>query len=159
MPVHDRDAIFSSAVDAALRSMQIRPLKTPARAPQANAHCERFIGTARRECLDWITPFNECHLRRTLKEWITHYNRQRPHAALGMGVPDAPTAAPPQPVTAWRRPIASSRAQFLRVCITSAGWIGLRREFLQRTAFPAISADGRFVAFRSATPRRRCCRE
>ena len=49
--VHDRDAIFAPAVDDALRSMSIEVLRTPPRAPQANAYCERFIGTARRECL------------------------------------------------------------------------------------------------------------
>ena len=49
--VHDRDGIFAPAVDEALRSMSLQVLKTPVRAPQATAHCERFIGTARRECL------------------------------------------------------------------------------------------------------------
>jgi hypothetical protein len=44
-------------------------------APQANAHCERVIGTARRECLDWVIPLNERHLRRVLTEWVAHYNR------------------------------------------------------------------------------------
>ena len=54
--VHDRDAIFALAVDEAIRSMSLQVLKTPVRAPQANAYCERFIGTARRECLDWMIP-------------------------------------------------------------------------------------------------------
>jgi hypothetical protein len=66
--LHDRDGIFAPAVDAALDSMALRVLKTPVRAPQANAHCERFIGTARRECLDWMIPLNERHLRRVLAE-------------------------------------------------------------------------------------------
>ena len=61
------------------------------RAPQANAHCQRFIGTARRECLDWVIPLSERHLRRVLAEWVAHYNGERPHSALGPGVPDAPT--------------------------------------------------------------------
>ena len=52
--VHDRDAVFAAAVDDALRSMHLRVLKTPARVPQANAFCERLIGTARRECLDHL---------------------------------------------------------------------------------------------------------
>ena len=79
------------AVDKAVRSMSLRVLKTPVRAPQANAHCERFIGTARRECLDWIIPLNEPHLRRVLAEWLTHYNGERPHTALGPGLPNEPT--------------------------------------------------------------------
>jgi len=89
--VHDRDGIFAPAVDEAVRSMSLRVLKTPVRAPQANAHCERFIGTARRECLDWMIPLNERHLRRVLAEWIAHYNGERPHSALGPGLPDEPT--------------------------------------------------------------------
>lgn len=88
--VHDRDAICAPAVDKALASMQVRVVKTPVRTPQANAHCERFIGTARRECLDWIIPFGERHLRQVLTEWISHYNSERPHSALGPGRPDDP---------------------------------------------------------------------
>jgi putative transposase len=86
--VHDRDRIYSSAVDGSLRAMGLRVLKTPPRAPQANAYCERVIGTARRECLDWVIPLDERHLRRVLTEWVPHYNRGRPHAALGPGLPD-----------------------------------------------------------------------
>ena len=88
--VHDRDAIFAPAVDDALRSMSLEVLRTPPRAPQANGYCERFIGTARRECLDWIIPVNERHLRHVLAEWMTHYNAERPHSALGGGQPDDP---------------------------------------------------------------------
>ena len=50
--IHDRDAIYSSAVDRALASMQLHALITPVRAPTANAFCERLIGTVHRECLD-----------------------------------------------------------------------------------------------------------
>src|SRR5678816_4548110 len=81
--VHDRDAVFAPAVDAALRSMSVQVLKTPVRAPHANAHGERLIGTARRECLDWMIPLNERHLRSILAEWMSHDNGERPHSALG----------------------------------------------------------------------------
>jgi len=86
--IHDRDGIFAPAVDKALRSMSLQVLKTPVRAPQANAHCERFIGTARRECVDWMIPHYERHRRSVLVEWISHYNGERPHSALGPGLPD-----------------------------------------------------------------------
>ena len=92
--VHDRDGIYSAAVDGALHSMGLQVLKTPVMAPQANAYCERVIGTARRECLDWVIPLDECHLRRLLTEWVAHYNRGRPHAALGPGLPDDATRTP-----------------------------------------------------------------
>jgi putative transposase len=89
--VHDRDGIFAPAVDEALGSMSLRVLKTPVRAPQANAYCERFIGTCRRECLDWMIPLSEPHLRWVLAEWMPHYNGERPHSALGPGLPAEPT--------------------------------------------------------------------
>jgi putative transposase len=47
--------------------------KTSARTPQANAFCERLIGTMRRECLDWLIPIHEGHLRAILREGVTHY--------------------------------------------------------------------------------------
>jgi putative transposase len=102
--VHDRDGIFAPAVDEALRSMSLRVLKTPVRAPQANAYCERFIGTARRECLDWLILLSERHLRSLLAEWMSHYNSERPHSALGPGLPDDPTR--PTTVTGHRLPAA-----------------------------------------------------
>ena len=86
--LHDRDRIYSSELDGALEAMGARILKTPFRAPQANAFCERLIGTVRRECLDFVIPLNERHVRRILKEWATHYNRGRPHSSLGPGIPD-----------------------------------------------------------------------
>jgi putative transposase len=94
--IHDRDAIYSSAVDRALASMHLRVLTTPVHTPQANAVCERLIGTARRECLDFMIPLNERHLRRILVEWVQHYNRGRPHASLGPGIPDRPSSVAPR---------------------------------------------------------------
>jgi transposase InsO family protein len=86
--IHDRDSVFSPAIDEMLTSTGLTVLKTPARSPQANAHCERLIGTIRRECLDWLIPLSDRHLRKILHEWVAHYNRGRPHASLGPGIPD-----------------------------------------------------------------------
>jgi transposase InsO family protein len=58
--------------------MDLQVLKTPVRAQQANSFCERLVGTIRRECLDFLIPLNERHLRRMLREWVVHYNRGRP---------------------------------------------------------------------------------
>jgi putative transposase len=58
---------------------------------KANAICERAIGTIRRECLDWQIPMSKGHLRAILNDWRSHYNRARPHMALGPGVPDPPS--------------------------------------------------------------------
>ena len=96
--VHDRDAVLGGDVDDALRSMNVRVLKTPPRVPQANAFCERLIGTARRECLDHVIAFNERHLRKILADWVCHYNRGRPHANLGPGIPDPSALTVPQAI-------------------------------------------------------------
>src|SRR5689334_2296032 len=63
--------------------------------PTANAHCERLIGSIRRECLDYLIPLNASRLRRTLREWACHYNAGRPHRSLGPGIPDQVQQAPP----------------------------------------------------------------
>ena len=57
--LHDRDSIYSTELDMALRSLGVRVLRTPYRAPQANAFCERLVGTIRRECLDFLIPLND----------------------------------------------------------------------------------------------------
>jgi putative transposase len=88
--IHDRDTIYSDGVDHTLEAMGLAVLKTPARVPQANTFCERLIGTIRREWLDFVIPMTERHLRACLREWISHYNRGRPHASLGPGIPDGP---------------------------------------------------------------------
>jgi putative transposase len=102
--VHDRDAIFAPSVDRAVTAMGLRVLKTPVRTPQANAFCERLIGTMRRECLDWVIPLHQRHLRAILAEWVCHYNRGRPHASLGPGVPEPSTALPPMVTQRHRWP-------------------------------------------------------
>jgi putative transposase len=76
--IHDRDGIYSDAVDRTLEAMELTVLKTPAGALQANAFCERVIGTIRRECLDFMIPASERHGRALLREWVRHYNRGRP---------------------------------------------------------------------------------
>jgi transposase InsO family protein len=92
--IHDRDAIFSRALDQSIRNLSLRVLKTPPRVPQANAICERVLGTLRQECLDFIIPLTDNHLRRILLEWITHYNAGRPHMALGPSIPKPRTMLP-----------------------------------------------------------------
>jgi transposase InsO family protein len=86
--IHDRDSIFSKRLDQAVTDLGVRVLRTPLRAPMANSACERFGGTLRRECLDFLIPLNERHLKTTVKEWGLHYNRGRPHSSLGPGIPE-----------------------------------------------------------------------
>ena len=102
--IHDRDSIYSPELDSALKAMGLRILKTPDRAPQANAYCERLVGSIRRECLDFLIPLNEKHLRLILKLWVDHYNRGRPHSSLGPGIPDPPLDLPQGGSLPYRTP-------------------------------------------------------
>ncbi|MDQ3831478.1 MAG: integrase core domain-containing protein [Candidatus Tectomicrobia bacterium] len=92
--IHDRDTIFSQTLDQSVHHLGLKVLETPPRSPQANALCERLIGTLRRECLDFVIPLTEAHLRRLLHEWAAHYNRGRPHMSLGPGIPQPPSSLP-----------------------------------------------------------------
>ena len=85
--LHDRDSIFANHLDESIERLGVEVLSSPPRSPQANAVCERVIGTIRRECLDWMIPASEHHLRRLLKSWVRHYNGGRPHMSLGPGSP------------------------------------------------------------------------
>jgi len=101
--IHDRDTIYSAELDQAVEAMGVKVLKTPVQAPQANAFCERLIGTMRRECLDFLIPLNERHLRGLLRKWVAHYNGGRPHSNLGPGIPEPYAGLPvlPQPTRHW----------------------------------------------------------
>ena len=88
--LHDRDRIFANHLDDSVRCLGLDILKSPVHSPNANAICERVIGTIRRECLDWMIPLSQTHLRSILKTWDEHYNKGRPHSFLGPGIPDPP---------------------------------------------------------------------
>ena len=102
--IHDRDSIFARSLDESIRNLGWTVLKSPQRSPQANAICERVIGTIRRECLDWLIPLSESHLRSILRSWVGHCNHGRPPMALGPGVPDPPSVVvpPATPLTRHR---------------------------------------------------------
>ncbi len=97
--IHDRDGIFSPRLDQSISHMGIHVLKSPPRSPKANSLCERVIGTLRRECLDYLIPVTESHLRNITTNWVTHYNRGRPHSSIGPGIPDPPSGLPVVPQT------------------------------------------------------------
>jgi transposase InsO family protein len=100
--MHDRDSIFSAQLDQHIRTLGLRVLKTPPQSPQANAICERLLGTLRRECLDFLIPLTEHHFRRLLQQWVQHYKAGRPHMSLGPGIPQ-PSLSLPVPLRAHRQ--------------------------------------------------------
>ena len=126
--IHDRDRIYSRDLNGALQTLGLTVLKTPRKAPKANAICERWIGSARRECLDFMIPISEAQIRQTLKCWVAHYNRGRPHSSLGPGIPDP--SSPKAELQAQRHSIPSD----CRVAVTSILG-GLHHEYrLERIA-------------------------
>jgi transposase InsO family protein len=92
--IHDRDTKFSRSFDEVLRSEGLRVIRTPVRAPNANAYAERVIETIRAEVLDWTLILGRRHLDRTLRTYAEHYNRGRPHRALGLASPLAAGGEP-----------------------------------------------------------------
>src|SRR5205823_6304775 len=121
--IHDRDSIFARNLDESIKNLGMTALKSPPHSPKANAICERVIGTIRRECLDWLIPLSESHLRSMLKVWVTHYNGARPHMALGPGVPDPPAGvalpAKERPRIIWAREQSYALARCWAACIVS----------------------------------------
>jgi len=77
------------AFDEVFVSEGTRVIKTPVRSPRANAYAERFVGTARRECLDWTLVFSGHHLEGVLTEFVDHYNKARPHRGVDVVAPIA----------------------------------------------------------------------
>ena len=104
--IRDRDAKFTTAFDAVFAAADIRVIRTPVRAPRANAIAERWIGTLRRECLDHLLITGPHHLAKVLQEYVEHYNTHRPHRSLDQHPPAGRT---PLPSRATVRPLRRDR--------------------------------------------------
>ncbi len=85
--IHDRDGCFGASFNRRVASFNIRQIRTPVKAPKANSIAERWVRTIRNECLDHRLIFGHYHLQRTVDEYLTYYNRWRPHRSLGQIAP------------------------------------------------------------------------
>jgi transposase InsO family protein len=87
--IHDRDGCYGASFNRRVASLAIRQIRTPVKAPKANAFAERWVRTVRNECLDHRLIFGHQHLQRTVDEYVAYYNRWRPHRNLGQRAPCA----------------------------------------------------------------------
>jgi putative transposase len=101
--IRDRDSKYSGPFNDVFRSEGIRIVRTPLRAPKANAIAERFVRTVRAECLDWLLILNRRHLERVLRVYVDHYNRERPHRVLEQRAPEPDERRDGSPTSEIRR--------------------------------------------------------
>jgi transposase InsO family protein len=85
--IHDRDNKLPAAFDTVFKSEEVTIIRTPVRAPNANAFAERWVRSVREECLDRVLILNERHLRRVLTTYVGYYNHARPHQGIGQRCP------------------------------------------------------------------------
>ncbi len=95
--IHDRDAVYGKDFRTKLAQLGIASIRTPIRAPRANAVAERVVRTLRQECLDHVIVWNERHLHTVLGEFLQYYNHDRPHRSLRL---EMPIPWPPTPTGA-----------------------------------------------------------
>ncbi|MBO3753182.1 integrase core domain-containing protein [Streptosporangiaceae bacterium NEAU-GS5] len=100
--IYDRDTKFTTTFDEVFHGEGLRIIKTPIRAPRANAICERWIGSVRRECLDRLLILGQRRCRVALHAYVDHHNRHRPHRSLG----HSPPIPPSEPADATKGRIA-----------------------------------------------------
>jgi transposase InsO family protein len=97
--IRDRDAKFTAAFDTVFAAAGIQIIKTPIQAPQANAYAERWVRTARTECLDWVLVRGRRHLEHVLTTYVRHYNTGQPHRGIDLDVPVPDPRQPIEPTT------------------------------------------------------------
>lgn len=88
--IRDNDKKYGGQFQHVADGADIKILRTPVEAPRANAFCERFLGSLRRECLDYMLILSECYLRRIVSEYVTHFNCARPHQGIDQCIPCDP---------------------------------------------------------------------
>ncbi len=97
--IRDRDSKYCGPFDEVFRTEGVKVVVTPIRSPVANAFAERWVRTVREECLDHVLVFGSPHLEVVLREYVAHYNGQRPHRSLGLAPPEVSGEACASPLT------------------------------------------------------------
>jgi putative transposase len=91
--IRDNDRKFGQNFARVATTSGIKVLRTPYRTPRANAICERFLGSVRRECLDHFLILHEKQLHRILKAYVLYFNQARPHQGIQQQLPEPPVPA------------------------------------------------------------------
>ena len=86
--LHNHDAKFTTSFDQVFAAQNLEVIRTPIRAPNANAYAERWVRSVRQECLDQLIIVNERHLNSVLREYVHYYNTARPHQGIGQQCPE-----------------------------------------------------------------------
>ena len=131
--IRDRDSKFVPTFDAVFQSEGVTIIRTPYRAPNANAVTERWIRSVRQECLNHLLIVGEAHLRRVLDVYVGFYNEVRPHQGLDQRTPI------PARLPAHQGPIRC-RA-LLGGMLHSYDREAAKAGFRCQTAFPHITAN------------------
>jgi len=92
--IRDRDSKFGADFDRAAEAVGARVIKTAVRTPNMNATCVRFLGSARRECLDHVIVLSRRHMLAFLSEYVRYFNWVRPHQGLRQSTPVKASANP-----------------------------------------------------------------
>jgi transposase InsO family protein len=100
-----RVAKYGGDFDRGARGVGARVLKTPVRAPKANAFCERFLGSVRRECLDHVLVFGERQLLEILLDYVRYFDQARTHQGIGQLVPAGSSTAAAKRGAVTARPV------------------------------------------------------
>jgi putative transposase len=112
--LRDRDGSYGAYFSNRVEAMGITEVITAPRSPWQNAYVERAIGSIRRECLDHIVIFNECHLRRVLSSYVDYYQGTRTHLSLDKDCPDSRPVMPSGDREGRRHPTGRRPASPLR---------------------------------------------
>jgi transposase InsO family protein len=93
--IRDHDSKFGPCLARVAATSSIKILQTPYHAPRANAICERFLGSVRRECLNHVLILSEKQLHRVLRAYVEYFNRARPHQGIQQQIPELPVSSAP----------------------------------------------------------------